>query len=116
MSRKKESADPPQGQLDFFSKLDELTGQNEGINPEALDGVILWAVTVLLAKQRTSITLGTTQTGTSWVLQLWDGKIPRKWYFEETQELNRHLAAIIRSVQGNAVNPDIDNAVRQYGW
>lgn len=116
MPRKKDTTQPQEKQLDFLAQLDKLTGEAEELELAELDAVVLWAVTVLLAEERSSITLGTTQDGASWVLQLWDGKFPRKWYFRETGRLNRHLAAIIRSVKGNDVAPDLEDRLRHYGW
>lgn len=100
----------------FLGQLQLLTGSSGTLELEGLDGLVLWCAVVAMAERRASVTLGVTQDGASWVLQIWDGKYPAKWYFRETPALNRHLAAIVRTDKGNRVSPEVEKRLQEYGW
>jgi hypothetical protein len=100
----------------LMAQLARLRGAQGGINPEEIDGVILWYAVVALARSRTSLQIGLTKDGSSWATQLWQGQFPVKDYFTTTQALNKHLAALVRLGWRTGLPPDVEERVREYGW
>lgn len=116
MVKKKDTASDRPEVGSVAARLAALKGSASGLDVDALDGTLLWLATTALARRRASITLGVTQDGGSWVCQLWDGKFPVKDYFRDTDDLNRHLAALIRASVGSEVSPEVEQILQGWGW
>lgn len=116
MAKKKEDTSEAGLSSGLFDKLAKLTGDTGKVNAEELDARLLWMVVGILATRCASIQVGVTRDGGAWAVQYWDGKFPLKYYFRDTQEFNRQLAALIRSDKGRDVSNEWDEILRLYGW
>lgn len=114
-TKKKDAPDVPRTS-DFTARLAALKGGTGGLDVDAIDATVLYLATVALAGRRASISIGVTKDGGSWVCQLWDGQFPVKDYFRDTQDLNRHLAAVVRATYGSEVSPEVNQILEAYGW
>lgn len=99
----------------FLQRLQELNGSSVGLQLEMLDATLLWLATVAVAENSASLTIGVTQSGDSWSVQIWDGREPYKTYYRDTEALNTYLARVTRAYKGRAVSPEVEQILQGYG-
>lgn len=116
MAKKKEDTSAVGLSSGLFDNLAKLTGDTGKVNPDDLDARLLWMVVGILATRCASIQIGVTRDGGAWAVQYWDGKFPLKYYFRDTDEFNRQLAALIRADKGRDVSPEWAKILEGYGW
>jgi len=114
--KKKEVTQEAGTSSELFKERDELLGLTGKINPEELDARLLYWVVVTLANRSASIQLGVTKDSSAWAVQYWDGKVPIKEYFNDTQSLNRSFAGLLRAAYRRDVSTEMDDVIRMYGW
>ncbi len=98
------------------SELAALSGRASGLDVSALDGVLLWYAVMGLAKRGASFQIGVTKDRGSWATQVWEGQFPIKDYFNSTESLNHHLAALARVCWKKDVSADVEERIQSYGY
>jgi hypothetical protein len=103
-----------QGKPDRLAALDEVLGQAAGVHPENIDATLLWMATVAVLRHGAALHLGTTRTGNSYVVTIYDGEYPRKQYFETEDDLHRLLAALVRVYEKGAITPEWAGYIQEF--
>ena len=104
----------PAGKPDRLAALDEVLGQAAGVRPQDIDATLLWMATVSVLRHGAAMHIGTTRTGNSYVVTVYDGEYPRKQYFENESDLHRLLAALVRVYEKNSMSPEWAGYIQEF--